>query len=187
MCNLDRLNRKVRWFIICLALVSPGARACAGQVLLYSQSTGDPTAFPASPRRKSLHGRPDGQPTSGLLGCRPGLAIAACLSRQWTGSRADGHVGDLEVARGGFQVGVAEQDLDGAEIHTVFEEMSSKGMPQRVRMNRFPNARRLCRTSASQVDSLGTDGPSAVCYRKQPVSGPLGSPIQAQKLQQLGR
>src|SRR5438046_3146705 len=46
MRNLDRLNRKVRWFIVCLAVLTPAARAGAGQALLYSQSTGDPTPFP---------------------------------------------------------------------------------------------------------------------------------------------
>src|SRR5437899_12443935 len=61
--------------------------------------------------------------------------------------------------------------------------MRSEGMPQRVRMDGFRNAGCLCRLAASQV----SDGPSAVPNRKQPIARPLGSPIPAQQLQQLGR
>src|SRR5438309_1860547 len=65
--------------------------------------------------------------------------------------------------------------------------MRSEGMPQRVRMDGFRNAGCLCRLAASQVDGFGSDGPSAVPNRKQPIARPLGSPIPAQQLQQLGR
>src|SRR6266852_2426967 len=54
-------------------------------------------------------------------------------------------------------------------------------------MDWFADARRLCRTATSQVDGFGSDRPTAVRHRKHPVSGPLGPPIQAQQLQQLGR
>ena len=40
---------------------------------------------------------------------------------QWTGRGTDRHVGDLQIARGGFQVGMAEQNLNAAEISAGFE------------------------------------------------------------------
>ena len=56
-----------------------------------------------------------------------------------TGRGTHGHIGDLQVARRGLQVGVTEQDLDGAQIGPGFEQVCGEGVPQRVRMNRFPN------------------------------------------------
>ena len=76
---------------------------------------------------------------------------------QRTGRRAHGHVGDLQIARGGFQVGVAEQDLNGAEIDAGFEQMGGEGVPQRVRMNRFGDAGRVRGFPASQEDRFRTE------------------------------
>jgi hypothetical protein len=49
----------------------------------------------------------------------------------------------------------------------------------------FGNTSGVCGIAASQVDRLGADGPGAVPGRKQPVSGTLGSPVQAQQFQQF--
>ena len=35
---------------------------------------------------------------------------------QRAGRGANGHIGDMQIACGGLQVGMAQQDLDGAEI-----------------------------------------------------------------------
>ena len=69
---------------------------------------------------------------------------------QWTGRGAHGDVGDLQIASRSFQVGVPEQDLDGAQIGAGFEQVRGKGMTQRVRMNRFGNAGRARGAAASQ-------------------------------------
>ena len=45
---------------------------------------------------------------------------------QGTGRGTNGHVGDVQIARGGFQVGVAQQDLNGAQIRAGFEQMSGE-------------------------------------------------------------
>ena len=49
---------------------------------------------------------------------------------EWTGGGAHGYIGDLQVARGGLQVGVTEQDLDGAQIGPGFEQMRGEGVSQ---------------------------------------------------------
>ena len=49
-----------------------------------------------------------------------------------TGRGAHGHIGDLQVARRGLQVGVTEQDLDGAKIDAGFEQMGSEVVAQGV-------------------------------------------------------
>ncbi len=59
---------------------------------------------------------------------------------QRTGGPAHIHVGDLQIARGGFEVGMAEQDLNGAEIHAGFEQVGGEGVPQQVRMNGLGDA-----------------------------------------------
>jgi len=44
------------------------------------------------------------------------------------------------VVGGGFQVGVAEELLDGADIHSVANEMGGKGVPQHVRCDALDQA-----------------------------------------------
>ena len=46
----------------------------------------------------------------------------------------------MQVAGGGRQVRVTEQDLNGAKVHARIQQVSGKGVSQRVRMNRFGNA-----------------------------------------------
>ena len=42
--------------------------------------------------------------------------------------RAHIHVGDLQIARRGFEVGMTEQDLNGAEIGAGFEQVRGEGV-----------------------------------------------------------
>ncbi len=48
---------------------------------------------------------------------------------QWTGGGAEMAVGKVQVDRGLFQIVVTEEHLDGAQVGTRFEQMSSKAMP----------------------------------------------------------
>jgi hypothetical protein len=59
---------------------------------------------------------------------------------QRTGSPAQIHVGDLQIARRGFEVRVAEQNLNRSEINAGFEQMRGEGVPQQVLMNRLRDA-----------------------------------------------
>ena len=105
---------------------------------------------------------------------------------QRTGCGANRHVGDLQLTRRGFQVGVTEQDLNGTKIGSSFQQVRGKGVSQGMRMNRFGNTGCQGGVATSQVDCLRADSPGAVERGKQPVSGPLGSPIPAQQFQQFG-
>jgi hypothetical protein len=60
------------------------------------------------------------------------LMLVSSLRRKQlerTGGGADGYVGDLQIARGVFQVGMAEQDLNGAQIDIGCEQVSVEGVP----------------------------------------------------------
>ena len=41
-------------------------------------------------------------------------------------------VGDMQVASGGLQFRMTEQNLNVAEIHAGFEQVSGKGVPERL-------------------------------------------------------
>src|SRR5579863_2154180 len=56
--------------------------------------------------------------------------------------RARGHLG---VERGGLELHMAEQDLDDADIDTVFQQMRRKTVPQRVWPDPLGDLRSLCR------------------------------------------
>ena len=50
----------------------------------------------------------------------------------------------LQIAQcGSFQVGVTQQDLNGAQVSSGFEQVGGEGVPQGVRMNRLRDAGRL--------------------------------------------
>ena len=42
--------------------------------------------------------------------------------------RPHGGIGDMQIASSGLQFGVAEQDLDGAQIDTRVQQVRRKGM-----------------------------------------------------------
>ena len=46
-----------------------------------------------------------------------------------TGCGAHGYIGDVEIARRSFQIGVAEQNLDGAKVGARFEQVCGEGEP----------------------------------------------------------
>jgi len=63
---------------------------------------------------------------------------------QRTGGRTHPGIGDVEIPGSGLQFRVAEQELNGAEIHARFQQVSGEGVPQGVWMNRFGNTGLLC-------------------------------------------
>jgi hypothetical protein len=46
----------------------------------------------------------------------------------------------LQIARRGFEVGVAEQNLNRSEINASFEQVGGEGVPQQVRMDGLGDA-----------------------------------------------
>ena len=55
---------------------------------------------------------------------------------------------DAGVERRGLQFGVAEQDLDHANVDVLFEQMRREAVPQRMRRHPLGDARRLRRACA---------------------------------------
>ncbi len=67
-------------------------------------------------------------------------------------------LGEMQVASRLFQIVMAQQDLNGAQVRTGLEEMRRKTVPQRVRMNIFLEAGALGGLLASLPNGFGIDG-----------------------------
>ena len=65
------------------------------------------------------------------------------------------HLGHVQVAAGCFQIRMAEQKLNGAQIGARFKEMGGKAMTKRVRMDMFLQAGALCGVFDGVEDALG--------------------------------
>ena len=49
----------------------------------------------------------------------------------------------MEIDGGLFQIAMAQQDLDGPQIRSVFQQVSGEAVTQGVRMDLLPNSRLL--------------------------------------------
>src|SRR3954469_2130225 len=65
--------------------------------------------------------------------------------------------GDMEVAGGGAEAVVPEQDLDGAEVGTGLEQVGGEAMPQRMHMHVLAQARGRQGTLTDHLDGTHTD------------------------------
>jgi hypothetical protein len=97
----------------------------------------------------------------------------------------------MQIDGGLFQIAMAQQDLNGAQIGAGFQQMSGEAVTQRVGMNLFLDAGSLGGSLAGVPDGFGVDGPIAAMVavaRKQPHVGfsvqpmPMGTEL----FQQLG-
>jgi hypothetical protein len=100
---------------------------------------------------------------------------------------AYGGIGDMQIAGGGFQMRMAEENLNGAEIHSGFQQVSGEGVPQRVRMNRFGDAGALPGFLAGAEDGLARDMRAGFFPGEEPVLRLLPAPVDAEQLQQFWR
>jgi len=105
------------------------------------------------------------------------------------GGRSEGRLGQLRVEHGGLGSGVAQDLLDDAEIHALFQQMGSVGMAQR--MDRGP----LVHTGLGQgllegdLDAGDRQGllggwlppPAATGSREEPLRMAMGLPELSQK------
>jgi hypothetical protein len=83
-------------------------------------------------------------------------------------------LGEVQVAGGFFQIVMAQQDLNGAQIGTSLEEMRSKTMAKRVRMDAFLDARSLGSVMTGMPNRFRIDGQItavAVVAVKEPYAG----------------
>src|SRR5205814_7408029 len=77
----------------------------------------------------------------------------------------------MQVERGLFQIAMTEQQLDGAQIGSRFEQMSGKAVPQSVRMDLISQSGSCSSFPTSLPDDLAGNGPFPgvpTVARKQP-------------------
>src|SRR5260370_3975083 len=93
-----------------------------------------------------------------LPGLRRSFWLRCGLQRkriQRAGGRSEMHLGHVQVAAGGFQIRMAEQKLNGAQICARFKEMGGKAVAQRMRMDMLLQAGALCSVFDFVEDALG--------------------------------
>src|SRR5271167_3048479 len=83
--------------------------------------------------------------------------------------------GKMQVQGGFFQIVMAQQQLNGAQVGTSFEQVGCETMAQRVRMNLLRcQTGPLCRVMTGVPDCFGSDGSIrgvAASTREQPLGG----------------
>jgi hypothetical protein len=94
----------------------------------------------------------------------------------------------MQVEGGFFQIAVAQQNLNGAQIGAGFEQMSGEAMTQGVGVDLFLDAGSLGGLLAGLPDGFGVDGLIAgmvAVTRKQPYAGfpPQAMPMGAEFFQ----
>src|ERR1700690_3607730 len=98
---------------------------------------------------------------------------------------------EMEIDRGLFQIVMSQEQLNGAQISSVFQQVSSKTVAQRVGMNPVLKARPLGSTLARIPHRSGSDGTMGGVpgpARKQPFRGFAlqATPVVAQGFEQPG-
>ena len=64
---------------------------------------------------------------------------------------------------------MAEQNLNAAKVHAGFQQVSSKGVAKRMRMNCLGDAGELRGILASENDGVASEGLASFVAGKQPV------------------
>ena len=82
---------------------------------------------------------------------------------------------------------MTEEELNGPEIGTGFEEMHSKCVPKRMRRDGFYETGETMRLLAGCFNGVLRDRPIVATAREQPFFRADGSPVAAQNLQQHRR
>ena len=99
----------------------------------------------------------------------------------------DGVGGDARVERGGVELGVAQQNLDHADIDVLFEQVRCEAVPQRMRGHALVDLGHLGGGVAGAIELTRRHRIDRVLPGKQPALRPRDAPPVAQKLQQLRR
>jgi len=78
---------------------------------------------------------------------------------------------------------MAEQQLNGADISSGFEQVNSKGVPQTVRCSRLPNGTTTAGFLTRLLHGILADVPARNVAWKEPVSGLFHAPPVTQDFQ----
>jgi hypothetical protein len=79
--------------------------------------------------------------------------------------------GDVQVAGGGLQIAVAEQQLNAAQIGAGIEQMCREGMSQHMRAERLPDAQLACAASGRRHAPRSPSEAAPAASGKEPVLG----------------
>ena len=90
-----------------------------------------------------------------------------------------------QVPGGGRQAAMAEQQLNGADISALLQQVHSKATPQGMRRDGFANAALPVSLLEGLPDSLPADVATSDIARKQPLFGPCKSPPVPQDFQEF--
>ena len=94
--------------------------------------------------------------TASAGGCDlSGLEHAELVERAGHGAYRSGR--NLGVEGGVLQLGVAEQNLDDADVDAVLQQMGGETVPQRVRSDPLGDLRGLCRLDDDAMELPGAD------------------------------
>ena len=95
--------------------------------------------------------------------------------------------GDPQVASRGCEASVTEQQLNGAQIGTGFEQMDGKGVAQRMRCDGLGESGESMGLLTCVLDRLSRDRVVGLTAREQPLLRVHSFPVATQDIQQLRR
>src|SRR5580700_603628 len=98
-----------------------------------------------------------------------------------TGGRAYFAGSDPQIASRGCQAAVTEQQLNGPDIGTRFEQVNGECVTQAMRLERLGNVAESMRLLASLLHSILGDVLPRSVAREQPMAGSCHSPPLAQR------
>src|SRR6476660_6576702 len=110
---------------------------------------------------------------SEVLRCS-GLGFGGDWSRkQIEGTGGSAHLGgsDAQIAGGGCQAAMTEQQLNGAHVGAGFQQMDREGVTHRMRRDGFGNAATSLRLLAHQFHRLPLDMAARNITREEPWLG----------------
>src|SRR5215472_12432977 len=84
------------------------------------------------------------------------------------GHSADRLIGDAGVKSRGIELGMAEQDLDDADVSVLFQQMRGEAVPQRVRRHAFLDPGSFGRGMDGAVELSGRERLELIAAWKQP-------------------
>ena len=93
----------------------------------------------------------------------------------------------MEVAGGGAEAAVPEQDLDGPQVGAGLEQVGGEAVPQSVHMNVLAQARGRQRALADHLDGAWADRLVGLTPWEEVGPGPVSCPVLAQDRQQPWR
>jgi hypothetical protein len=102
-----------------------------------------------------------------------------------TGSGAHFAGSDAQIAGGGSQTPMTQQELNGAQVGSGFKQVGCKTVSKRMGRDRFDNAATLKCLLTRMLHRRFADMPTNLIAREEPLLGPGYWPPVTQDLQQL--